>query len=189
VGVFSRGHKIYLVCGIKDGHWDGHVAWFDEYDTKTGQWKVLPDAPRPRDHFQAALMGDKVLLAGGRTSHAAIGKVLEPVIAEVDQYDFKTGQWTTLPAKLPTPRGGTASIAKAPYLLVLNGESAMQVPAHAEVEVLNTKTGTWTRLPDLKRGRHGTGAVYWKGRLYVQAGSRNRGGGPELNDMECMEWR
>lgn len=188
-GVFSRGHKIYIVSGIQDGHWDGHVTWFDEYNTKTGQWKVLPDAPRARDHFQAALMGNKLYLAGGRKSHAAIGKVLELTIEEVDQYDFKTGKWTTLPSLLPTPRGGTASIAKAPYLVVMNGESAKQVPSHAEVEVLDTRNGTWSRLPDLQKGRHGTGAVYWKGKLYVAAGSAKRGGGPELNDLECLEWR
>jgi hypothetical protein len=38
-------------------------------------------------------------------------------------------------------------------------------------------------------GRHGTGVIYWKGKVYVAAGSANRGGGPELNDMECMEWK
>jgi hypothetical protein len=188
-GVFSKGDKIYLVCGIIDGHWDGHVTWFDEYDTKTGTWKKLPDAPRPRDHFQAALMGDKVYLAGGRTSHAAIGKVLDLTIKEVDVYDFKSNSWTTLNNDLPTPRAGTASIAKAPYLLVMNGESVQQVPAHAEVEVLDTRTNTWSRLPDLQKGRHGTGTVFWKGKLYVAAGSGNRGGGPELNDIECIDWK
>jgi len=30
VGVFSRNGKIYPLCGIINGHWDGHVAWFDE---------------------------------------------------------------------------------------------------------------------------------------------------------------
>jgi N-acetylneuraminic acid mutarotase len=186
--VFTRGDKIYIVCGIIDGHWDGHVNWFDEYDTKTGKWRVLPDAPRPRDHFQAALMGNQLYLAGGRTSHAAIGKVLELTIREIDQFDFKTNQWSTLAQELPTLRAGTASIAKAPYLLIMNGESIDQEPAHAEVEVLNTRTGTWSRLPDLQKGRHGTGAIYWKGKLYVAAGSANRGGGPELNDMECLDW-
>jgi N-acetylneuraminic acid mutarotase len=134
-------------------------------------------------------MGDKVYVAGGRRSHAAIGKVLELTIGEVDVFDFKTGQWTTLTNPLPTPRGGTASIAKRPYLVVLNGESANQVPSHAEVEVLNTKDGNWSQWPRLNKGRHGTGAVYWKGKMYVAAGSANRGGGPELNDMECLEWK
>lgn len=187
-GVFTRGEKIYIVCGIIDGHWDGHVNWFDEYDTKSRQWKVLPDAPRPRDHFHATLMGDQLYLAGGRTSHAAIGKVLDLTIREVDQFDFKTNRWSTIAQGLPTPRGGTASIAKAPFLVVMNGESSQQVPAHAEVEVLDTRTGTWSRLPNLQKGRHGTGAIYYSGRLYVAAGSANRGGGPELNDMEYLEW-
>lgn len=188
-GVFTRGDKIYLVCGIIDGHWDGHVKWFDEYDTKTEKWKILPDAPRPRDHFQAALMGDQLYVAGGRTSHAAIGKVLDLTIKEIDRFDFKTNQWITLDQELPTPRAGTASIAKEPFLLIMNGESMEQVPAHAEVEVLDTRKGTWSRLPDLQQGRHGTGAVFWKGKLYVAAGSGNRGGGPELNDIECLEWK
>jgi N-acetylneuraminic acid mutarotase len=147
-GIFSRGDKIYIVCGEIDGHWDGFVSWFDEYDTKTGTWKILPDAPRPRDHFQAALMDDKLYVAGGRTSHAAIGKVLDLTIKEVDVYDFHTNQWTTLPNPLPTPRAGTASIAKSPYLIVLNGESSAQVSSHSEVEILDVRTGTWSRLPD-----------------------------------------
>jgi N-acetylneuraminic acid mutarotase len=188
-GVFTRGNKIYLVCGIIDGHWDGHVKWFDEYNPKTGKWRILPDAPRPRDHFQAALLGDQVYLAGGRTSHAAIGKVLDLTIKEIDRFDFKTNTWTTIPQELPTPRAGTASIARAPLLVILNGESVQQVPAHAEVEVLNTQNGQWSRLPDLQKGRHGTGALYYKGKLFVAAGSANRGGGPELNDMECIEWK
>jgi N-acetylneuraminic acid mutarotase len=187
-GVFTRGNKIYIVCGIQDGHWAGFVNWFDEYDTETQQWKVLPDAPRPRDHFQAALMENKLYLSGGRTSYAAIGKVLDLTVREVDVFDFNTNQWSTIAQGLPTPRAGTASVAKAPFLVVMNGESIAQESAHAEVEVLDTRTGNWSRLPNLNKGRHGTGAIYWKGKLYVAAGSANRGGGPELNDIEYLDW-
>ena len=28
-GAFVYDNKIYVVCGEQDGHWDGHVAWFD----------------------------------------------------------------------------------------------------------------------------------------------------------------
>ncbi|RAI85985.1 Kelch repeat-containing protein [Algoriphagus yeomjeoni] len=189
VGVTVRGDKIYLVCGIVDGHYADFVPWFDEYDTKTGKWTVLPDAPRPRDHFGAVLVEDKIYAAGGRTSHAEIGKVLDLVIPEVDFFDFKTNSWGTVEAGLPTPRGGTSSIAKGKCLLVMNGESTVQEPSHAEVEILNTHTGEWSKLPDLNQGRHGTGVIYHKGKLYVAAGSAKRGGGPELNTMEVMEWK
>ena len=188
-GVLTRGDKIYLVCGIVDGHYADFVPWFDEYDTKTGEWKVLPDAPRPRDHFGAVLVDDKVYAAGGRTSHAEIGKVLDLVIPEVDFFDFKTKEWNTVEAGLPTPRGGTSSIGKGPYLLVMNGESTVQEASHSEVEVLDTRTGNWSKLPNLIQGRHGTGVVYYKGKLYVAAGSAKRGGGPELNTMEVLEWK
>lgn len=189
VGVFSRKGKIYLVCGIIDGHYDGHVAWFDEYDPNTDTWTVLPDAPRPRDHFGAVMVGDRAYVAGGRTSHAAIGKVLDLTIAEVDYYDFKTGTWHTETIGLPTPKGGTSSIGHKEFLVVMNGESNTQELSHSEVEVLNTKTGEWSNLPDLNQGRHGTGLVYYKGRLYVAAGSAKRGGGPELSDIEVLEWK
>ncbi len=187
VGVFSKGSKIYIVSGIKDGHWDGHVPWFDEYDTKTGQWKVLPDAPRSRDHFQAAIHGNKVYLAGGRRSHAASGKVLEQTIGEVDVFDFKTMQWSTMANLLPTQRAGTASIIMDNQLIIMNGESSKQTPAHNEVEALNLKTGEWKSLPKMQQGRHGTGVVKYKKYLYVVSGSANRGGGPELNEMERVK--
>jgi hypothetical protein len=134
------------------------------------------------------MVGNTVYLAGGRTSHAAIGKVLDLTIKQVDRYDFKTNSWSTMAEGIPTPRAGTASVARGHFLAVINGESVLQVPAHAEVEVLNTRTGTWTRLANLRKGRHGTGGLYWKGRMYVAAGSANRGGGPELNDIEYLEW-
>lgn len=188
-GVLTRGNKIYMVCGIVDGHYADFVPWFDEYDTKTGKWKILPDAPRPRDHFGAVLVEDKVYAAGGRTSHAEIGKVLDLVISEVDFYDFKTNSWSTVEADLPTPRGGTSSIANGRYLLVMNGESTVQEASHSEVEVLDTENGTWSKLPDLIQGRHGTGAIYYKDKLYVAAGSAKRGGGPELNTMEVLDWK
>ena len=187
-GICSYKNKIYIVSGIQDGHWAGHVTWFDEYDPSTSQWRKLPDAPRARDHFQAAILGDKLYVAGGRTSHAAIGKVLDLTIGEVDVFDFKSGKWSTLANPLPTLRAGTTSVVKKPYIIVMNGESSKQVPAHSEVEALDTRTGNWVRLPDLMQGRHGTSAVYWKHKMYVMAGSANRGGGPELNTMECLPW-
>ncbi len=189
VGVFSRNGKIYLACGIIDGHWDGHVAWFDEYDPKTDTWKILPDAPRPRDHFGAAMVGDRAYLAGGRTSNAAIGKVLDLTIAEVDYFDFKTNTWHTEKNGLPTHKGGSSSIGSQEFLVVMNGESNTQELSHSEVEVLNTKTGVWSNLPALNQGRHGTGVIYFKGKLYVAAGSAKRGGGPELSDIEVLDWK
>lgn len=100
-------------------------------------------APRARDHVSAALVGDKLYLAGGRTSYAKIGKVLELTTNKIDYYDFKTNTWTTIETEIPTPRAGNSNLGVGPYLVILNGESQAQTPAHAEVEVLDTRTHTW----------------------------------------------
>jgi hypothetical protein len=188
-GVFVRNDKIYMVCGIQDGHWDGFVSWFDELDPKTGKWTPLPDAPRARDHISAALVDDQLYLAGGRTSNAKINRVIDTTIKEIDSFDFNTKTWTTLDTVLPTERAGNSNLGIGSYLIVMNGESGAQIPAHAEVEILDTKSKIWISLPNLNQGRHGTGAAFLDGKIYVQAGSANRGGGPEISSIEFLEWK
>ena len=36
-------------------------------------------------------------------------------------------------------------------------------------------------------GRHGTQAIYFNGKVFVTGGAGNRGGGPELNSLDCWE--
>lgn len=188
-GAFVYNNKIYLVCGIQDGHWDGHVTWFDEYNPETNKWITLSDAPHARDHVSATVLIDKLYLAGGRKSHAAIKKVFELTIAEVDVFDFKTNTWTTLPtsANIPTERAGCSAVSKDGKVVILGGESSSQKSAHSDVEALNPLTNTWEKLPSMQSTRHGTGATLIKGKIYTAAGSLNRGGGPELNSVECLE--
>ena len=173
-GAFLRDGKLYLVCGLTDGHRSGWVTWFDEYNFETGTWRKLPDAPHARDHFQASLVGDKLVLAGGRRSGEG-GSTFKSVIREVDVYDFKSNKWTTLKEPLPTPRAGTMSLTIDGEALVIGGESARK-EAHVEVEALNLKKGTWRSLPSLSIGRHATQPVLHDGAIYLHAGSATRGG-------------
>ena len=50
-GTVVYNNKIYLVCGIQDGHYTGFVTWMDEFNPATGKWRILPDAPHARDHL------------------------------------------------------------------------------------------------------------------------------------------
>lgn len=187
-GAFVLNDKIYVVCGIQDGHWDGQVAWFDEYDPATDKWKTLPDAPRIRDHVQVAVIDHKLYVAGGRLSTARINQVLNTTIKEVDIYDFKTGKWSTLDASnnLPTLRAGNTTVAYGNKILIIGGESDAHVEAHNEVEAFDVHAQKWEKLPSLHQGRHGTQAVILNKKVFIAAGSANRGGGPELNDMEIL---
>ncbi len=186
-GAVVYKNKIYLACGIKDGHRGDHKNWLDVYDPQTGQWEKLPDAPRARDHFQAVVAKDKLYLLGGRTTKSAEGP-FKNTIPEVDVYDFYTNTWSTLDNNLPTPRAGNYAILYGEDILVMGGESATQKPAHKEVEALNIHTHSWKSLSPMLQGRHGTGVILYKNKLYVASGSGNQGGGPELTSMECMSF-
>ena len=156
-----------MLCGNEEGHYSGHNHWFDAFDPATRTWSMLPDAPHTRDHFQMAVIDDKLFVAGGRNSSQKTNHVMDQTIAEVDVFDFNKEQWTTLEAPLPTLRAGTTVVATK------------------DVEALNIETGNWHQLPPMLQGRHGMQAVHYEGRVYIAGGSADRGGGPELNSLDC----
>lgn len=181
-GATIQGDKLYLVCGIKDGHRGDHKKWLDVYDFSTAQWKILSDAPRPRDHFHAVITDNKIYAIAGRTTIAA-DNPFKNTIGEVDVYDVSTQQWTTIDQNIPTQRAGTFTCVVDQEIWVFGGESFSQEPAHSEVEALNTASHKWRSLSPMPVGRHGTGAVRVDPHhILVASGCGQRGGSPELSD-------
>lgn len=188
-GTVVYNDKIYLVCGIVNGHTSGWVPWLDEYDPATNEWKELPDAPRARDHVQVAIADNQLVVAGGRKS-GYMGQGLEATVAETDIYDLESGTWRTLPSPdgdIPTQRAGCTAVSVGNEVILIGGESGSQVPAHSEVEALDVTTGKWRSLPALQRGRHGTQVIVSGGSLHIAAGCGERGGSPELDSYEAFE--
>jgi N-acetylneuraminic acid mutarotase len=185
-GVVVKKNKAYIISGIIDGHNGSHVPWLDIYDFKNKTWSVLKDAPRSRDHFQAAVKDGKIYTVGGRNSSYETKQTFHLTIPEVDVYDIKTNSWMTVPEKnnLHIQRAGTSCVFFGDDLVIIGGESMAQKEAHNEVDAYNFKTKTWRKLDRLNRGRHGTNAIVYKKSIYVVAGSGNRGGKPELSSME-----
>ncbi|RYG38435.1 MAG: kelch repeat-containing protein [Burkholderiales bacterium] len=186
-GVTIEGDVLYMIGGNRRGHMSGYVAWTDAFDLKSQTWSQLPDAPRPRDHFHAAALDGKIYAAGGRRSSHDTGDDLNLTVAPVDVFDVASRTWSTIAKPLPTPRAGVAVAAAGGRLIVIGGESAVQQPAHAEVEAYDPARDAWTTLPPLPVGRHGTQAVTVDDAVHIIAGSRNRGGGPELADHWVLD--
>jgi hypothetical protein len=186
-GVVIHNNKIYVVSGNILGHKGQtpsgdptHVRWFDEFDPVTNTWTALPDAPRARDHFQVAVINNRLYAVAGRRSNhstATPQQTFANTEANVDVYDFNTGSWATLANDLPTLRAGNAVAVLGNELLVIGGESLSQSAAHNQNEALNVNDGTWRTLDPLQVGRHGTQAIVNNGGVYIAAGSPNRGGG------------
>jgi N-acetylneuraminic acid mutarotase len=190
-GAVYHDGKIYLVGGITNGHMDGCRNWFDQYDPKTGDWKILPDAPNERDHFQAVVIDGRLYAAGGRQTSKATNEVFSKTIAVVDVFDFKSGQWipnSECPV-LPTPRAGNSTASADGKLIVAGGESGNNPSAHAEVDVYDPKSQSWSSFPSLQRGRHGGGLATIDDCIYTASGSGGRGGSPELKSTERLRLR
>ncbi len=187
-GAVLSNNKLYLVCGITNGHWNGFVSWADMLDLKSGQWTILPDAPHARDHFNAVLADGKIVAASGGTSYGEIGKVDDLTVPEVDLFDLATRQWTTLPTPIPTLRTGGMAVGRDGKVIIIGGQSISRLAAHREVEALSLATGKWETLPALNQGTHGAGAAFIGDTLYVVSGVGNRGGTPRLNSMQTLHW-
>jgi len=188
-GIAVYNGKIYMIGGITNGHMNGYQNWFDEYDPKTGAWRVLPDAPHKRDHFAASVIGHKLYAFAGRKTEHAIGNDFGPTQTYGDVFNFETSQWdaTSQESALPTTRAGNMVLAWGDELVIGGGESENQIPAHNEVEAYNTVSRSWREWPSLKQGRHGSAFAIIGDYVYTASGCGNRGGEPELTSIERLK--
>ncbi|MBX2870662.1 MAG: hypothetical protein KTR30_01140 [Saprospiraceae bacterium] len=179
-GLVVYDDKFYLVGGNTIGHNGGYVNWFDEYDPQQNTWKVLPDAPRARDHFHAAVYEGQLYAVAGRQSGGP-GGTFSPLVDIVDVYDFDKGTWSSLPQPLPTPRAAPGIAIFRGDLLVMGGEGEVAGPAYKIVESYNFSAKKWGRKPDMLYPRHGTQAILSGEGVYMAGGSPLRGGGNQRN--------
>lgn len=178
--------KLYLVDGIQHGHASGTNNMFDVYDPATNKWSALPSAPHIRDHCFAAVIGDKLYVAGGRNTsfRDPANKVnfFSQVVLDVDCYDFTTGKWSTLAAKLPLGTGGGSLVNFNNKLYYMGGERATATEQNAPRK--NTyyydpaTKGGWIATGDLNMARNGTSAAVLDGKIYLAGGVGGGPGGP-----------
>ncbi|MEX0981926.1 MAG: kelch repeat-containing protein [Bacteroidales bacterium] len=179
-GTVVYNHKVYWVGGIKFGHTSGTTNYFDSYDLKTGQWEMHTDAPHIRDHFHAVVADDKLYCIGGRNTSVHypdnFGAFFNAVIPEVNYYDFKEEKWYTLEDPIPVPTAAGGIVKLNNYLIYMGGEGPRN-KAYDETQCFDINTGGWTQLDKMDTGRHGSAAILYNNKVYIAAGSPNRGGG------------
>ena len=194
-GAVLYNDKIYLVGGIEYGHTSGTNNYFDSYDLKTGEWQILTKAPHIRDHFPAIVVDDKLYCVGGRNTSVHypdnFGAFFAATTPEVDVFDFKKEIWATLKEKLPFPSAAGGLVEIDNKLIYMGGECSW-ANASFQTQALDLETGKWEQLASLVTGRHGSGAVLYQNKIFLAAGSPNKGGG-NMNSIEVFsaehEWQ
>jgi len=100
------GGKIYFIGG---SHYQDDAAiaqkTLEVYDESTDTWTRLADMPVERDHISSAVvvMGDRILVLGGETSHNVKSKL-------VSAYSPATNTWTELTPLPVTKAAGVAAV-------------------------------------------------------------------------------
>ena len=172
-GVAVYDGKIYYAGGLHDGT---AVPWFDVYDPVARSWTVLPDMPRAKDHFDAAVVGDRFYAIGGRAT------AIVATTTANDAFDLRSGSWITTLAPLPTARGGFATAVLGALVLVIGGEGGGAT--FAAVEAYDTLSDKWRALAPMPTARHGIQAAVCNGGVYIADGGTTEGGGSPTSVQE-----
>jgi len=182
-GAVVYNNKIYIIGGSTNGHDAGMVNWFDEYNPANNQWKTLPNAPTKRDHFTAAMVGNKLVAAGGRqTDHPM---TFANLVSKVDVYNFSTGKWTN-GAPIPTMRAGAMTVSYGDEVILIGGEASQGTAALKTVEAYNVVTNKWRTLNSLQTESHSGGAAIVGNAIHVVSGNTTTGGGNETQRHEKL---
>jgi hypothetical protein len=138
------------------------------YDFETESWSSGPDAPFAVHHVNAATLGGKLYLAGGRVDAERSSDVFL-------RYAPGRERWERLPDLPLGPTSSTALVAAAGKVVVIGGDDELGWEdgggwVTPTVWAFDPVTNHWLRLPDLAIERHALGAAVAGGRIYALGG-------------------
>jgi hypothetical protein len=147
-GVAAFGLDVVVAGGFDTGASEGLdiTARVDAFDTTTGTWDRLPDAPVHWTDINLAAVGATLYLLGGlegtqRTAHGE-AYALDPV----------SHTWQPIAAMDPADARGAAGVVAGPGHIYLLGGASSTGPLASCLDY-DIATGLWSRLPDLPEPR------------------------------------
>ena len=130
------GDTYYMLGGMKEDF--QLVDTCDAFDFNTRTWNQIENPARTRLSPEAAVIGERIFLAGGM-SPALDGDGLEPN-RSLEMYDTTTGQWSTVIEELPFSLRHIRMMPFRSQLLIFSSHEAPENLAH--VVLINPMTGS-----------------------------------------------
>jgi N-acetylneuraminic acid mutarotase len=171
-GAAASGGRLYVADGApRTFGVDEPPAPFTRleiYDFETESWSAGPDAPFAVHHVNAAALGGKVYLAGGRVDEEASS-------ASFFRYDPATERWEVLPDLPLGPTSSSGLVAAGGRIVVIGGDDELGWEdgggwVTPTAWAYDPAANRWQRLPDLATERHALGAAVAGGRIYAIGG-------------------
>ncbi len=157
--VTYKGELVVMGGWIPEGSDQSAVESDRVFALRDGKWAQLPSLRRPRVAGAAAVVGDRIVVAGGQ----AAGKLIDTT----EVFDGK--QWSSA-ANIPTPREHTAAVSDGDYVYVVGGRALSPDKNSAALERYDPATDRWQRLPDMPTARGGLGVGAADGHLFAVGG-------------------
>ncbi len=149
--------RIYAIGGEAVHGIVGDVAL---YDPATDTWEDAFTKPTPVTEIQAAVLGGRIYVPGGKTSNGSISDSLEI-------YDPRADRWST-GASLPAPRSAYGLVAFEGNLYLFGGWDGEKFVS--TVYEYDPEQDRWTTRPDLPDPLGYAGAVVANGRIFLLGG-------------------
>ena len=131
------------------------------YDQAKNDWVGGPSLHHARAAAAVAVVGNKIVVAGGRTGDP--GKDVLPT----EVYNGASWQDAT---PIPTPGDHLAAASDGTYLYVVGGEKLSSSFALAAVQRFDPASGKWTQLPSMPAAATNVGAAIVGGQLIAIGG-------------------
>jgi N-acetylneuraminic acid mutarotase len=149
------------------------------FDPQRNRWRRLPASPTPRAAHAAAVIGDRLYVAGGAGESGSL--------RSLEVYDFAGARWRRGPSFPGPARNHTTGVASGGRFYVLAGRDAGNL---ANAERYDPRPRTWEELPPLRVARGGIASVRLRdGRIVVFGGERLEPGGTTIAEVELFDPR
>jgi DNA-binding CsgD family transcriptional regulator len=162
MAVSAYGNEIYAIGGETA---DGISGEVEQYDTSKDTWSALQQKPVAVADAQAAVLGGKIYVPGGRTGAESVSKALEI-------YDPHLDSWTR-GTDLPFGLSGYALVTFEGRLYLFGGWDGTKYLD--KVLMYQPDSQKWTEGKPLKTKRGFAGAVVVEGKVYVIGGQNETG--------------
>ncbi len=160
----ARAGRLYVLGGY--GHTGNPLR--TAYVLENGAWRALPRLPFPRAAAGAAVVGNRIVVAGGvvRVSGARLAR-------NALAFDLRTRRWAVVPGPTPREHLGVAALAGEVYAVA--GRTSGLDTNLTHFESWRPGARLWRRLPPVPDPRGGTAAAGIAGRV-VSVGGEEPGG-------------
>ncbi|HMP42717.1 MAG TPA: kelch repeat-containing protein [Roseiflexaceae bacterium] len=154
--------SLYLIGGTIGTSVTGEVLRFDML---ANLWEPQPAKPLPVSDIQAAIVGDRIYVPGGRMADGSISD-------QVEAYDPRRNEWLRL-SPLPAPRSGYALATLEGKIYLFGGWDGSNYQATGWQ--YNPDTDSWLEVSPMPTARAFAAAVSDESRIYVVGGENETG--------------